>query len=299
VRVAHLKYRDTIPQFIELDKPAPKIVTMMRVKNESRWIDRVVQSVRALGPVYVMDDGSTDDTGLTAAECGAHVLSSPFIGGELDERRDKNWLLDTVIDLERPDWILCIDGDEELEPNGPAKILETLKYATADAYALRFAHCWDRPDQIRVDRWYQNFSRLSLFRPLPHLRFVSLYERSGVKCHSGLHTGNAPLAGHHGSLTVSDVLNVFLVHYGYMDKATRLRKFEYYNRIDPNNMEEDGYRHTVQGDLSGIPSDAKLKHAGPMQFASLPESMLRRPLVAPLVNVTPEQVPVLGFGITI
>jgi hypothetical protein len=62
---------------------------------------------------------------------------------------------------------------------------------------------------------------------------------------------------------------VELLHLGYMDREDRKRKYEWYNRMDPNNGGEDHYRHMIQGDVPEIPAGEKLLHAGPLQLREL------------------------------
>lgn len=100
-------------------------VAMTRVRNEERWICAVLESIRPLcAKVFLMDDHSTDRTVEYAERFQpmVTVLHSPFTG--LNESRDKNWLYDQIILRCEPEWILCIDGDEVLEANGPAIIRE-------------------------------------------------------------------------------------------------------------------------------------------------------------------------------
>ena len=246
---------------------------MLRVKNEARWIGRVIDSLRELcGPnIHVMDDGSTDHTREIILGHGALLHVSPFMHEPLDEARDKNWLTERVIGDSNPDWIFCIDGDEELEPMGAEKIFSVIRNPQSlDCYAVKFLYLWDRPNQWRVDRWYSSFSRQSLYRASAvanGLGFRSLYADSGVHVHSGLHVSNAP-----GGLQTG-TLEVYMLHYGYMLKEDRIRKYEYYNRIDPNNEMEDCYRHIVQGDIPEVPASAVLRHAGPLELRTLPASI--------------------------
>lgn len=282
VHVPHLRYVAMEPEFPALPIREPKVAAMLRVRNEGRWIARAVESLRELcgERVYVLDDASGDDTVERARAAGATVQPSPFEHtDDPDEARDKNWFLGFVKDACAPDWILCIDGDEELEPGGAAKIRSAIASARADCYALRFLHLWNDTAHYRGDRWYSTFTRLSLFRPVEGYGFQSLYAPRGIKAHSGLHTGNAP-AGMRFA-----VLNVYLIHYGYMLKDDRIRKYRYYTRIDPDNETEDFYRHTVQGDIPEVPAGAVLKHAGPLEIRDLP-ARLHRPAVPELATVT-------------
>lgn len=282
VRVEHMK-TVAIQPVLSTPKPVvpyrePRIAAVLRVKNEARWIDRVIGSLGELcnAGVFVMDDGSNDDTAEICWRHGAKVYQSPFITQPLDEGRDKNWLVAKVMTMEHPDFILCIDGDEQLEPGAAAKIREQLRaYPEIDVWAFKFWHLWNSEKTARVDRWYDTFYRYSLFRPGNHA-FKSLYAESGAACHSGLHTGNVP-AGQiqNGKAAVLD--GVRLIHYGPMLAEDRIRKYRYYNSIDPNNEIEDHYRHVAQGDLPELPASARFKYAGPLKIAELPEEIQPAP----------------------
>ena len=271
VRVPHLKYVTVEPVTPVEGKAPVKIAVMMRVKNEARWIQRVIQSVRQLGSIYVMNDDSTDGTNVLAYEMGAIVYISPFIGGEFDEVRDKNWLLEKVR-LDNPDWILFIDGDEELAEGGVEKIRRACESNQADVFSIPILTLWDRPDQVRVDGGYLKMARMSLFRVIPGMKFKSAYQ--GQKgANQKLHVPNAPLDGPEEETLRRAHLQAFILHYGSLLKEDRLRKWEWYKAMDPDNEGEDGYRHTVQGDVPEVPADAVLRHGGPLELRKLPRSL--------------------------
>lgn len=229
-----------------------KITAMLRVKNEARWIERVLASLRPLcNSIVVMDDHSDDGTPELANLFGAEVFPSPFV--TLDESRDKNWMLDHV---GSPDWIVSIDGDEILtRPNLIRTAMET-----SGAHSLTFPvlYLWDREDQVRMDGVYGRFRRHSAFRP------------SGAKFSDTGHGGNF----HCGNVPVSlrgdaDLVEAPLLHLGYLHREDRIRKYAWYNAADPNNRAEDCYRHMVQGDLPEVPADAQLMHGGPIRLEAL------------------------------
>lgn len=271
---------------------------MLRVKNEARWIDEVIESILPLCPrVFVMDDHSTDDT---AAICSSYaavsVLPSPFEG--LDEARDKNWLLDRVIESVRPEWVLCIDGDEVLEPNGPDIIRRTIRDAgEVAAFSLKIDFLWNSPNLVRTDRVYGEFWRPSLFRPhysddpaiVEELRFkVTPFGRVVAGNRPNLHCSSVPQRYLHGHQRCPARLK----HYGYMERERRVQKLDWYTSIDWKNDAEDWYRHMTQGDnvrldelpltaalvsrgllspadvnrLTNTPANAALVHAGPMRI---------------------------------
>jgi len=274
VRVPHLKYVTVEPVLPGEGKTPVKVACMMRVKNEARWIKRTIDSVRELcgSDIYVMEDGSSDNTREICEAAGAVVLDSPFVGMGLDEARDKNWFMDEVISRCSPNWILMPDGDEELEAGGCAKIRRVLETnPPCDCFAMGFLYFWDSVDQIRVDGNYGKLRRQSLFRADTAFRFKSYYSegQTGNQNHVGLHTSNAPGLG--GKILQ---LNVSLLHYGYLHREDRIAKYRWILSIDPHNEGEDFYRHCVQGDLPEFPADATYRHGGPLRFQKVPAHLV-------------------------
>jgi glycosyltransferase involved in cell wall biosynthesis len=230
-----------------------KIAGMMRVKNEARWIERCVRSMMPLCEhVFVLDDHSSDGTPHIIEKLpNTTVYYSPW--EKLHEARDKNWLIERVEDY-GADWVLHIDGDEEVMPPG-CDILRILanRAGGSDCYRLRVLYLWNREDQIRVDRWYSDYSRPSFFKLRPGARFSS--PNGG-----GFHCGNVP------GVTGGSLCDAKLLHYGYMHREDRIRKFHWYNAPDKQPVPdiEDGYRHMVIGDL--FPADSAFRYAGPLKL---------------------------------
>lgn len=240
---------------------------MLRIKNESRWIAEVIHSILPIcQQVFILDDHSTDNTVEICRSIGGVTLyESPFDG--LDERRDKNWLLRKIydhvgpkIDAKSPNWALCIDGDEVLREGHWAKLQDSIESDVADAYSLKILYLWDKADQVRVDGVYARFARPSAFRLInPNFTFQT------TPWGGNLHCSSIPQE-FLGQAAPSDAA---LLHYGYIDRDMRLRKFQWYNQVDPGNPAEDCYRHMVQGDLPDVPAGARLLHAGPLDIRSL------------------------------
>ena len=271
--VPHFRYSQVEPVFPEENAPVHNIACMMRVKNEARWIQKSIESVKELcgDRIYVMEDGSTDGTPELIEAAGAHLVHSPYAGLPLDERRDKQWLLEYVKQQCSPDWILMIDGDEALEPNGTEKLRQVIRgNPRSDILALRVVNLWDSFDQARVDGVYGTMCRQSLFRPLPDFEFKSYYEGKLGHNHVGLHTSNAPFSQE------AQPINVFLLHFGYVYKDDRIRKYRWITQLDPENEIEDFYRHTVLGDLPEFPKDLRCKHGGPVELRKIPRRMITR-----------------------
>jgi glycosyltransferase involved in cell wall biosynthesis len=228
-----------------------EMIGMLRVKNEARWIERVIGAILPLCPrVCVLDDHSTDGTkSLCAALPGVTVFDSPF--SDLDETRDKNYLLDRI-GANPGEWILSIDGDEILAPSAVAPIRAAVA-SQALALSLRVRYLWDREDQVRVDGVYGGFRRPSAFR-FGSQRFEA------TAAGGNFHCGNVPLALQARALAI----DADLLHLGYLHREDRLRKYEWYNRHDARNGNEDGYRHMVVGDL--FPADSAFRWGGPLRL---------------------------------
>jgi glycosyltransferase involved in cell wall biosynthesis len=226
------------------DLPAgdTRFLGALRIKDEARHIHEVVSHLLPLcHQVYIFDDHSTDGTVEICRAFGDRVVlfASPFTG--LDEARDKNFLLQKLIQA-APEWVLWIDGDEVLERSGPEKLrLAAQQGRTVAACYLQIAYLWDDPQQVRVDGIYGQFRRLSFFRLRGQPSSRLYFPASGYG--GNFHCGNVP----RGLVGAQRSLNVRLKHYGYMTAAQRAHKYAWYNAMDPNNPQEDYYRH-----LAGI-----------------------------------------------
>ncbi len=255
-----------------------KFIGMMRVRDEARWIDRCIRALLPLcEKVYVLDDHSVDGTGDIANAIDQVVLfNSPFDVADFSETRDKTWLLHQIARLEPDaDYIVCVDGDEELEPQGPAKIIRTIEHRRCGAIHVRIIYMWDKEDQWRSDRIYENFHRPSVFRLDPaHLEYRSLYGPD-----TSLHCTNIPA----DLICESVTADIRLYHWGYFDRETRIKKFAYYTEKEKHNTEmlecEDHYRHMVIGDL--FPADSKFRWGGPLKLEPLSSLDTRPKIVKP------------------
>jgi len=233
-----------------------KIIGMLRVKNEARWIERCLNSILPLCDwVVVMDDNSDDDTLFRCQSLPrVNAFPSPYFG--LDEARDKDHLLGIVELNYRPDWVLAIDGDEMLAP-GAEDVLRKALHSQWPCLSLRVRYLWDREDQVRVDGVYGDFHRESVFRP-NGARFTNNGNGANFHC------GNVPAAIRQKRAVLNGVA---LLHFGYLHRADRERKYAWYNAQDPRNTREDGYRHMVIGDL--FPAESRFAHGGPLQLEAL------------------------------
>lgn len=116
---------------------AAHILLIVPALNEERSVGAVVVAGRDLGyDVCVVDDGSTDATGLRAREAGATVLTVPLnlgVGGAL--RCGFRWALARGYDA-----VVQVDADGQHDPAEVATLLKTMRESDADmVIGSRFA----------------------------------------------------------------------------------------------------------------------------------------------------------------
>jgi glycosyltransferase involved in cell wall biosynthesis len=250
------------------------IYGMLRIKNESRWIVQVLKSILPICErIWILDDGSQDGTPELCEQLSPQitVIRSAFEG--FDESRDREYLLSRLLgsvsdihlrgDEKSPFWALAIDGDEILDERAAPHIYHAIQGPT-HAYKLPIYYLWDSDMSlwpfrqhriIRTDGVYKTFARPSLFR-----LFNKEFRFQRTPWGGNFHCSSIPqqLLHHaHGIITGAP-----LWHLGYNDKDDRVRKYLWYNEMDPGNASEDCYKHMVIGDL--FPANSRFLHAGPL-----------------------------------
>ena len=246
------------------------LIGLLRVRNEARWIERVVRSiVPVCERILILDDKSDDGTpDICEAIPGVTVYRS--LESTCDESRDKDFLLTQAYEFipgehkwgnpESPWWGLLIDGDEELMEEDREEVLNLTK-GSQNAFHLRIPYLWNDENSIRVDGVYStmaNLGRPSMFRLM----------------NDGFRFQRTPFGNNfHCSSVPQEMLHharpsrVRLKHWGYIHAEDRVRKYHWYNERDANNVSEDGYRHMVIGDI--FPVDSQFRHAGPLRLEPL------------------------------
>lgn len=267
------------------------IIGLLRVRNEARWIDRVVRSITPVCTrVLILDDASDDGTpDICAAITGVTVYRAQE--SAKNESADKDFLLSKAYEFipdehkkgnpDSPWFGLLVDGDEELFEEDREIVRELAKRTDADAFHFRIPYLWNDEQSVRVDGVYShmaNVGRPSMFR-LMNDKFR--FQRTPFgKDGQNFHCSSVPQE----MLHYSRPSPARLKHWGYMHAEDRVRKFHWYNRLDPENWSaEDCYRHMVQGDVPEVPAhwpkwegppmnrvpDGYLKHAGPLRIEPL------------------------------
>jgi glycosyltransferase involved in cell wall biosynthesis len=91
------------------------ISAVLIVKNESQMLERALSSVSEFDEIVVCDTGSADNTVDIAESFGAKVV-------HFDWCDDFSAARNFAKSVAKHEWILSIDADEFLEPNGIKKL---------------------------------------------------------------------------------------------------------------------------------------------------------------------------------
>ena len=266
-----------------------KTACMMRVRNEQRWIRRSLeQTFKVARTVVVFDDGSTDGTlgecigsmGLSACPTSPiggilvvehedkelHYISSPFRNRVVREKesvnevRDKNLLWYYVKSSIECQYVLCLDGDEVLSNRSVREFDKAWNaLRTQERISLPFVFLWGSEDSMRVDGVYASIWHARMFAlagTSPDELYGSHFD-TGIS--GGFHCGSIPGGLRDPAATFCVAVDLPIVHYGYIDDSIRKRKFEFYNKIDPNNMGEGGYRHIIGESNHRAPGPVRLE----------------------------------------
>ncbi|MBK6912087.1 MAG: methyltransferase domain-containing protein [bacterium] len=219
----------------------PRMICQMRIKNEERWLNDVLDQIALVADgVVILDDGSTDNT---PALCAAHPAVIEYAyqaGASLDEARDKNLLLQMAM-RHRPDWLLCMDGDELLEDGAAPRIYDAIRHCPAHVSTLdvQFLYMWDDLDHYRSDGIYGRIFHHRLFtltaQAVERLAFKSSRHGGNLHCESV----PANLFGE------SREIDIRIKHLGYMHRSDRLRKYEWYCQKDPAHAAQGYYEHLL------------------------------------------------------
>lgn len=184
--------------------------------NEEADIRRCLESIRWADEIVVVDSGSTDKTPDICREYGCSVFSHNWEG----YARQK----DFAMSLAHCDWILSIDGDEEITPELADEIKAAIR-SNGDATAYTMPRCnlflgkW-----LRHGGWYPDRQIRVFRRGAGKQKPVPLHE------HIILDDPSARI----GSLTNR------MMHYTYPSVADFIRRTDSYTTIEADSMLEQG-----------------------------------------------------------
>ena len=192
----------------------------MTVKDEA---DRYLQSClewnsQFVSDIFVYDDCSDDATLEIARQFTSHAYSGAReITFAEHEGNFKRWALSKFKSMCSPlngEWVLCLDADEFLVPNGD---ITDLKLADVESWSFPIVEVWetDPVERQRVDGFWAKQQQERMFR----FHLDRQFERKAMGVGA---TPKMPVETH-----VADGWAVH--HYGYAHPDDRVIKFERYN----------------------------------------------------------------------
>jgi glycosyltransferase involved in cell wall biosynthesis/GT2 family glycosyltransferase/predicted O-methyltransferase YrrM len=219
---------------------APRIICMMRIRNEERWLKDVFDSIAPVAGIVVLDDGSTDSTPTICkthpAVVNYHRLDEPL----RDQTRDKMLALNMAL-KQRPDWILGLDGDEMLESSAAARIFEAIRACPDDVsvFKIESLFMWNDMEHYRTDGIYRHICQERMFKlagqDAAMLHFKTTQFRENGHC-TRLPTG---IKGREIEIDVK------ILHLGYMYAEIRAQRHERYRKRDPEQFATGYYEHLL------------------------------------------------------
>ena len=215
----------------------PVIATVMRVKDEEKYIRYALESLLPLGgPIVLLDDGSTDRTPDIVGDFG-NVRYHWQGDLEMDEGRDRTQLLRWALELE-PDWIFTLDGDEVLTNAAPERMLRAVSKCPDDVnvFDMIGAVMATRVDSPRPQR-YGGAKPLGYWWRPRLVRADAI--PSGYKYHSE-HNGNLHCRAVPWPDEIENFkkqkLNAWIKYYGYETPQAVEKKRAFYSEHDPANF---------------------------------------------------------------
>jgi glycosyltransferase involved in cell wall biosynthesis len=171
---------DLIPIRELLELGVPRISLCLIAKNESRYLDGCLESVKGIvNEIVLVDTGSSDDTVAIAERHGARIFHSPWKNDFAAARNES-------ISHATGDWILVLDADERITEDTRELLREVCYNVKPIGYGLVIDNLLgndaDNPTEI------QTAVVMRLFRNLPdmcyegaiHEQIIPAAKRSGM-----------------------------------------------------------------------------------------------------------------------
>ncbi|CAM4332774.1 glycosyltransferase [Paenibacillus alkaliterrae] len=135
----------------------PKLTLCMVVRNEELLLPRCLESVKDLADeMIIVDTGSTDRTIQIAEQAGAIVIQEPW-------EQNFSKPLNRALREAKGEWILRLDGDEELVAEDKGKLRKIMTDPRVEGYILPIISLLN--DQNVVEEEVSSFIRLYRNRP--------------------------------------------------------------------------------------------------------------------------------------
>lgn len=138
-------------------KNKPKLTLCMIVKNEELLLPRCLESVKGLvDEIVIVDTGSSDRTIQIAEQAGAIVIHEPW-------EQNFSKPINRALREAKGEWILRLDGDEELVAEDKGKLRKAITDPRVEGYILSIISLLN--DHNIIEEEVSSFIRLFRNRP--------------------------------------------------------------------------------------------------------------------------------------
>lgn len=214
----------------------PKVAVFCTTHNNEAIIGEfVTENLKYVQEVYISDNMSTDRTMEVAQAAGAKVRQSGILHSpeHYDEGETKQKAMEFALEESECEWLLYLDSDEILEERAVEMLPELVNNLQYDAWGMRVPTFWLGRTHYRIDGDFALY--------VQHPYQMRLFRR-GI----GVRMTVPPKGGHSFPAMNGDPskpwpwnykpCDLMLKHYGYPDREAALRKWEMYNRADPEGV---------------------------------------------------------------
>lgn len=195
-----------------------KIALSMIVKNESLYIKKCLESVKDLvDNMFIVDTGSTDSTKEICKQYTQNVYDFKWNDNFSDAR---NCALSKV--GKEYNWVLRLDGDEELPATQLTNVYNTIENGQADVFIFPITNI------LQIKPFKSILSKTArLFRNVEGIKFTGIVHEEIDESVKKLNLKITNFNGH-------------ILHYGYLKNANTLDdKFKFYEKLALKEIEKD------------------------------------------------------------
>lgn len=196
-----------------------KISVVINTLNEEKNLPRVIASIKGLASeIVVVDMESDDKTTEVAKRLGAKVFTHKRVGYVEPARN-------FAIAKTSGEWILVVDGDEEIPKSLAKKLVSTTNRPAADYYRLPRKNIifgkW-----IKHSRWWPDFN-------------IRFFKKGTVSWNEVIHA--VPMTQGKGGELQAKESNA-IIHYHYVSLDQYLERLGRYTKVQAEHLKESGYK---------------------------------------------------------